>query len=105
MDIQSINDQLELLRLKELFMSDIKIRSKMVILICNDHGEEVPPYKEFCELTHCTPEIAQMFGRLFAMDVILTPAEIKAERERLERMKNDEGNNRRQKSRRKERPA
>ena len=26
---QEINDQLELLRLKELFMSDIKIRSKI----------------------------------------------------------------------------
>ena len=83
----TVDDQLELLRLKELFMSDIDIRSKMVILICNDHGEEVPPYKEFCELTHCAPEIAQMFSRLFAIDIILTPEEIAAERDRLERMR------------------
>ena len=32
MTLQEINDQLELLRLKELFMSDIKIRSKIVNL-------------------------------------------------------------------------
>lgn len=36
MTTQSINDQLELLRLKELFMSDIDIRSKMAMLICLD---------------------------------------------------------------------
>ena len=37
MNKQSINDQLELLRLKELFMSDIKIRSKMTELISSDN--------------------------------------------------------------------
>jgi hypothetical protein len=36
MDIQEINEQLELLRLKELFMSDINIRSKMAMLICKE---------------------------------------------------------------------
>jgi hypothetical protein len=36
MDTQSIDNQLELLRLKELFMSDIDIRSKMAMLICLD---------------------------------------------------------------------
>ena len=56
---QEINDQLELLRLKELFMSDIDIRSKMAVLICNNR-EENPPFKEFCELTHCEPHIARM---------------------------------------------
>ena len=83
---QEINDQLELLRLKELFMSDIDIRSKMAVLICNKR-EEDPPFKEFCELTHCTPEIAKMFAEQLLMDVFLTPEEIAAERERLERMK------------------
>ena len=42
---QSINDQLELLRLKELFMSDIKIRSKMAHLLSEECAVEVPPYK------------------------------------------------------------
>lgn len=51
MDTQSIDNQLELLRLKELFMSDIDIRSKMAMLICR---EEDPSYSEFCQLTHCT---------------------------------------------------
>lgn len=83
MDTQSIDDQLELLRLKELFMSDIDIRSKMAMLIC----EEDSSYKEFCELTHCTPEIAKMFAEQLLMDVFLTPEEIASERERLERMK------------------
>lgn len=81
---QSINDQLELLRLKELFMSDIDIRSKMAMLICR---EEDPSYSEFCQLTHCTPNIAKMFAQLLVIDVFLTPEEIAAERERLERMK------------------
>ena len=83
---QEIDDQLELLRLKELFMSDIKIRSKMAVLICNNR-EEDPPFKEFCELTHCTPDIAKMFAQLLVIDVFRTPEEIAAERERLERMK------------------
>jgi len=83
MDTQSIDDQLELLRLKELFMSDIKIRSKMAMLIC----EEDSSHKEFCKLTHSTPEIAKMFAEQLLMDVFLTPEEIAAERERLERMK------------------
>lgn len=82
---QSINDQLELLRLKELFMSDIKTRSEMAMLIC----EEDSSHKEFCELTHCTPEIATMFTHISLYDVILTPEEIAAERKRLERMKHD----------------
>ena len=84
MDTQSIDDQLELLRLKELFMSDIDIRSKMAMLICR---EEDPSYSEFCQLTHCTPNIAKMFAQLLVIDVFLTPEEIAAERERLERMK------------------
>ena len=87
MDTQSINDQLELLRLKELFMSDIKIRSKMAILLSDECAAEIPPYQEFCELTHCTPEIAKMFTEISLYDVILTPEEIAAERDRLERMK------------------
>ena len=87
MDTQSINDQLELLRLKELFMSDIKIRSKMAILLSEECAAEIPPYQEFCELAHCTPEIAIMFTEISLYDVILTPEEITAERERLERMK------------------
>ena len=87
MDTQSIDDQLELLRLKELFMSDIKIRSKMAILLSEECAAEIPPYQEFCELTHCTPEIATMFTEISLYDVILTPEEIAAERERLERMK------------------
>lgn len=87
MDTQSIDDQLELLRLKELFMSDIKIRSKMAILLSDECADEIPPYQEFCELTHCTPKIAKMFTEISLYDVILTPEEIAAERERLERMK------------------
>ena len=86
---QEINDQLELLRLKELFMSDIKIRSKMALLLSEECATEVPPYQEFCELTHCTPEIATMFTHISLYDVILTPEEIAAERKRLERMKYD----------------
>lgn len=85
MNTKSIDDQLELLRLKELFMSDIDIRSKMAILIC--HDEENSSYSEFCQLTHCTPDIARMFAQLLVIDVMLTPEEIAAERERLERMK------------------
>lgn len=81
---QSIDVQLELLRLKELFMSDIDIRSKMAMLICR---EENSSYCDFCELTHCTPDIAKMFAQLLVIDVFLTPEEIAAERERLERMK------------------
>ena len=87
MDTQSIDDQLELLRLKELFMSDIKIRSKMALLLSEECAEEIPPYKEFCEFAHCTPEIATMFTQITLYEVILTPEEIAAERERLERMK------------------
>ena len=81
---KSIDVQLELLRLKELFMSDIEIRSKMAMLICR---EENSSYCDFCELTHCTPDIAKMFAQLLVIDVFLTPEEIAAERERLERMK------------------
>lgn len=81
---QFIDVQLELLRLKELFMSDIDIRSKMAMLICR---EENSSYCDFCELTHCTPDIAKMFAQLLVIDVFLTPEEIAAERERLERMK------------------
>ena len=85
MTTQGINDQLELLRLKELFMSDIKTRSEMAMLIC----EEDSSHKEFCELTHCTPDIAKMFAEQLLIDVILTPEEIATERKRLERMKHD----------------
>ena len=84
MKTQSIDDQLELLRLKELFMSDIDILSKMAMLICR---EDDPSYSEFCQLTHCTPNIARMFAQLLVIDIFLTPEEIAAERERLERMK------------------
>ena len=84
---QEINDQLELLRLKELFMSDIKIRSKMAHLLSEECAAEIPPYKEFCEFAHCTPEVATMLTNVTLYDVILTPEEIAAERERLERMK------------------
>ena len=89
MTLQEINDQLELLRLKELFMSDIKIRSKMAILLSDECAAEVPPYQEFCELTHCTPEIATMFTHITLSAVILTRKEIAAERKRLERLKHD----------------
>lgn len=79
---QSINDQLELLRLKELFMSDIKIRSKMTELISSDN--ERTDFKKFCEFTHCEPRIAKMLSQLWVIDMILTPEEIAAERKRLE---------------------
>lgn len=82
MNTQSINDQLELLRLKELFMSDIKIRSKMTELISSDH--ERTDFKKFCEFTHCEPRIAKMLSQLWVIDMILTPEEIAAERKRLE---------------------
>lgn len=85
MNTQSIDDQLELLRLKELFMSDIDIRSKMAMLICRN--EEDSSYRKFCQLTHCTPNIAKMFAQQLVIDVLLTPEEIAAERERLERIK------------------
>ena len=85
MNKQSINDQLELLRIKELFMSDIEIRSKMAVLISTAH--ENSNFKDFCELTHCTPDVAKLFSQVLLFDVILTPEEIAAERERLERMK------------------
>lgn len=87
MTTQEIDDQLELLRLKELFMSDIKIRSKMALLLSEECAAEVPPFQEFCELAQCTPEIATMFTEISLYDVILTPEEVAAERERLERMK------------------
>ena len=82
MNKQSINDQLELLRLKELFMSDIKIRSKMTDLISSDY--ERTDFKKFCEFTHCEPRIAKMLSQLWVIDMILTPEEIAAERKRLE---------------------
>ena len=85
MTTQEINDHLELLRLKELFMSNIDIRSKMAMLICKD--EEDSSYSEFCQLTHCTPDIAKMFAEQLLIDVFLTSEEIASERVRLERMK------------------
>ena len=87
MNTQSIDDQLELLRLKELFMSDIETRSKMAVLISADN--ESTDFKEFCEFTHCEPRIAKMLSQLLFVNMILTPEEIAAERERLERMKHD----------------
>lgn len=90
MTTSTVDDKLELLRLKELFMSDIKIRSKMAILLSDECAAEVPPYQEFCELTHCTPEIAAMFTHISLYDVILTPEEIAAERDKLEQQKKDE---------------
>ena len=86
---QTIDDQLELLRLKELFMSDIKIRSKMALLLSEECATEVQTHQELCGLTHCTPEIATMFTHISLYDVILTRKEIAAERKRLERMKYD----------------
>ena len=83
---QSINDELELLRLKELFMSNIDIRSQMA-LMCSRGSEEQPRFHTLCEFAHCTPNVAEMFSRLLLIDVLLTPEEIAAERERLERMK------------------
>lgn len=82
MNKQSINDQLELLRLKKLFMSDIKTRSKMTELISSDY--ERTDFKMFCEFTHCEPRIAKMLSQLWVIDMILTPEEIAAERKRLE---------------------
>ena len=87
MNTQSIDDQLELLRLKELFMSDIETRSKMAVLISTDN--ESTYFKEFCEFAHCEPRIAKMLSQLLFVNMILTPEEIAAERERLERMKHD----------------
>ena len=84
---QEIDDQLELLRLKELFMSGIDIRSKMAMLICSDQESTNPPYKDFCELTHCSISVARKFAQILVIDVMLTHEEIAAERERLERMK------------------
>ena len=85
MDRQSINDQLELLRLKELFISDIEIRSQMAAAICKG-SEEPSPYHSFCELTQCKPTIAKHFAGLMMIELWLTPEEIKSERERLNRM-------------------
>ena len=86
MNTQSINDQLELLRLKELFMSNIDNRSVMA-LMCSRGSEENPRFHTLCEFAHCTPDIAEQFSQLLLIDVMLTPEEIAAERERLERMK------------------
>ena len=87
MDTPTIDDQLELQRLKELFMSDSKIRTQMAICLSDECAAEIPPYQEFCELTHCSPEVAKMFTEVSLYDVILSPKEIAAERERLEKMK------------------
>ena len=86
MNTQSIDDQLELLRLKELFMSDIDIRSKMAIM-CSRGSEEQPRFHSLCKFTKCEPHVAEQFAQLLLIDVLLTPEEIAAERERLERMK------------------
>ena len=83
---QSINDQLELLRLKELFMSDIDIRSKMAMLSCAGL-EENPPFRSFCEYTNCSQEVASLFSQLMMVELFLTPEEIAAERKRLNYMK------------------
>ena len=86
MNKQSINDQLELLRLKELFMSNVDNRSVMA-LMCSRGSEEKPRFHTLCDFAHCTSEIAEQFAQLLLIDVMLTPEEIAAERERLERMK------------------
>lgn len=86
MNTQSINDQLELLRLKELFMSDIDIRSHMAVM-CSRGADETPRFHSLCEFTKCEPHVAEMFAQLLLIDVMLTPEEIAAERERLERLK------------------
>lgn len=83
---QSINDQLELLRLKELFMSNIDIRSQMAIM-CSRGSEEQPRFHSLCEFTKCEPHVAEMFAQLLLIDVMLTPEEIEAERERLNRLR------------------
>lgn len=82
MTLQEIDDQLELLRLIELAMSDIEVRSKMVILI-SDRRKENPPYHSFCEYTNCTERIARMFGAMPFGAAIMTPNEIADERKRL----------------------
>lgn len=86
MNTQSINDQLELLRLKELFMSNIDIRSQMAVM-CSRGADETPRFHSLCEFTKCEPHVAEQFTQLLLIDVILTPEEIESERERLERMK------------------
>lgn len=86
MNTQSINDQLELLRLKELFMSNIDIRSQMAIM-CSRGSEEQPRFHSLCEFTKCEPHVAEMFAQLLLIDVMLTPEEIEAERERLNRLR------------------
>lgn len=86
MNTQSIIDQLELLRLKELFMSSIDIRSQMAVM-CSRGTDEKPRFHSLCEFTKCEPHVAEMFAQLLLIDVMLTPEEIKAERERLERMR------------------
>ena len=86
MNTKSIDDQLELLRLKELFMSDIDICSKMA-LMCSRGADETPRFHSLCEFTKCEPHVAEQFAQLLLIDVMLTPEEIEAERERLERMK------------------
>lgn len=86
MNTQSIIDQLELLRLKELFMTNIDVRSQMAVM-CSRGTDENPRFHSLCEFTKCEPHVAEMFAQLLLIDVILTPEEIKAERERLERMR------------------
>ena len=86
MNTKSIDDQLELLRLKELFMSNIDNRSVMA-LMCSRGFEEKPRFHTLCDFAHCTPESAEQFSQLLLIDVMLTPEEIAAERERLERLK------------------
>ena len=86
MNTQSINDQLELLRLKELFMSNIDIRSQMA-LMCSRGSEEEPRFHSLCEFTKCEPHVAEQFAQLLLIDVMLTPEEIESERERLNRLR------------------
>ena len=86
MTTQSIDDQLELLRLKELFMSNIDIRSQMA-LMCSRGSEEEPRFHSLCEFTKCEPHVAEQFAQLLLIDVMLTPEEIESERERLNRLR------------------
>jgi|GEM_PF-6660240 len=48
---------------------------------------ENAPFHTVCEFAHCEPHTAEMFAQLLLIDIMLTPKEIAAERERLERMK------------------
>ena len=61
----------------------------MAHLLSEECAAEIPPYKELCEFAHCAPEVATMLTKVTLYDVILTPEEIAAERDKLEQQKRD----------------